>query len=126
MQFLFTLANFLKQVFLYSIGAPLGVGFSYLIGLIAKDLEPNDWRYTMRFTPFLLTAVLVIIIIAYQEPEREITKRKETKVLNDDSVVATTKESKNSSFTDDLKSLCRNKTYVLLSFAWMFCLSALG
>lgn len=107
-----------------NLGAPLGTGFSYLIGLISKDIEPDDWRFTMRFTPFLLAFVLIVILVAYIEPERE-TPKKKMSILNDDSVAVSMKQAK-SGFLGDLKDLYRNKTFVLLTFAWIFCLSSLG
>ena len=109
------------------------MGFSYLIGLIAKDLEPDDWRFTMRFTPFLLVFVLILILLVYREPEREVSNRKLTESVNND--VSTVMEKndinsmaivKKSGFISDLKSLSKNKTYILFVFAWACCLSSLG
>ena len=94
-------------------GAPLGTGFSYLIGLTAKELEPNDWRFTMRFTPIFLTLVLILVLIAYKEPKRELNN-----------LVADVEIKR--SFGTDLKALLQNKTFVLLTLSWSCCLSSLG
>ena len=94
-------------------GAPLGTGFSYLIGLTAKELEPNDWRFTMRFTPFFLALVLILVLIAYKEPKRELNN-----LVVDDKIKR--------SFGSDLKALLQNKTFVLLTLSWTCCLSSLG
>ena len=93
-------------------GAPLGTGFSYLIGLTAKELEPKDWRFTMRFTPFFLALVLILVLIAYKEPKRELNN-----LIVDE---------KKRSFGKDLKALLQNKTFVLLTLSWSCCLSSLG
>lgn len=97
----------------------MGTGFSYLIGIISKELEPNDWRFTMRFTPFVLGFVLILIIIAYREPERELTR-----VVNSETQNSGQRELK--SFSSDLKALVHNKTYVLITLCWICCLGSLG
>jgi hypothetical protein len=109
------------------------VGFSYLIGLIAKDLEPNDWRFTMRFTPFLLVFVLILILLIYREPEREVSNSKLTEISDNDlskdaeKLDINSKEIvKKSGFITDLKSLSENRTFVLYVFAMTCCLSSLG
>lgn len=107
-----------------NIGAPLGTGFSYLIGLVSKDIEPDDWRFTMRFTPFLLSFVLIVIIVAYTEPDRDKPKKKMS-VLNDESVAVSMKQAQRG-FISDLKDLYKNKTFLLLTFSWICCLSSLG
>ncbi len=109
------------------------MGFSYLIGLIAKDLEPNDWRFTMRFTPFLLVFVLILILLIYREPEREVSNSKLTEISDNDlskdaeKLDINSKEIvKKSGFITDLKSLSENRTFVLYVFAMTCCLSSLG
>lgn len=97
----------------------MGTGFSYLIGIISKELEPDDWRFTMRFTPFVLGLVLILIFIAYREPEREIDR-----VVNNENENSGQQEPK--SFSSDLKALLFNKTYVLITLCWICCLGSLG
>ncbi len=111
-------------------GAPLGVGFSYLIGLIAKDLEPDDWRFTMRFTPFLLAFMLILILLVYREPEREISRLKFTESVvssfSEHSDKNTGQNCNNSGFISDLKFLFKNKTYILYVIFLTCSLSSLG
>lgn len=109
-----------RAIILFCFGPPVGTGLSYLIATIAKDLEPNDWRYTLRFTPFFLFLTLLIILVAYKEPER--IKKLEIG-SNDESGQV---EAKKGGFLHDLKTLSKNKSYLLLIGSWTFGLSALG
>lgn len=91
-------------------GPPMGTGLAYLISLIANDLKPNNWRFSMQFTPFLLAFILFIILIGYIEPKRGNQLNRST----------------NSRFIDDIKELIKNKTYILLLFSWTAGLASLG
>jgi Na+/melibiose symporter-like transporter len=99
------------------IGAPFGVGLSYLIGIISKDLEPNDWRFTMRVTPLILSFVLILVIFAYREP-----KRNNLLITNTDVNI----KNEQNSFKNDLKVIISNKTYILITICWICTLGSLG
>ena len=88
----------------------MGTGLAYLISLIANDLKPNNWRFSMHFTPFLLAFILFIILIGYIEPKRGNQLNRST----------------NSRFIDDIRALIKNKTYILLLFSWTAGLASLG
>ena len=95
----------------------MSTGFSHLIDIISEDLEPNDWRFTMRFTPFVLGLILIMIIIAYREPEREIVKSTNNENIS---------QQDPKSFSSDIRDLIYNKTYVLITLCWICCLGSLG
>ena len=102
--------NRIRSLMVINLGPPIGTGLAYLIGLVAKDLAPNDWRFSMRFTPILLIIILIAVIFCYIEPDRD---NKESDHIP-------------SSFLDDLKVLLKNKTYILLLFSWTAGLASLG
>ena len=101
----------------FNLSPPLGTGFSYSVAVACKSLFPGDWRYSMRFTPILLAILLVVIIFAYIEPERRKKKAVESSVNN---------ETVKREYKKDVLTLMRNRSYLLLMFSWLFCLSALG
>ena len=110
---------------LFNMGAPMGYGVAYLIATISKQIKPDDWRYSMRLTPFILTFILVLILIAYQEPVRgRVNKEKGQIVVNSDEAGVET--FRKQSYKNDLKLLLKNKTYILLAFSWLFGLTSLG
>lgn len=101
-----------RALILFNMGSPIGTGLAYLISLVAKDINPNDWRLSMRFTPFLLAFILVIILLCFVDPrvDSRSTNNNEPKT----------------NFFDDVKALIKNKTYVLLLFSWTAGLASLG
>lgn len=99
-----------RVVTLFCLGPPLGTGLSYLISIIAKDIKPDDWRYSMRITPILLFLILILIFLTYIEPSR-----------GNEQIVK-----KSNRFLDDLKQLAKNKTYILLNLSWTLGLGSLG
>lgn len=101
-----------RALVLFSMGPALGIALAYIIGLISSQAAPNDWRWSMRFTPLLLILVLVMIWIFYEEPERAVT------VINN--------APKQRSYSSDIKILIKNRTYLLLVFSWAFGLSSYG
>ncbi|CAF1004581.1 unnamed protein product [Brachionus calyciflorus] len=103
-----------RVIILFCMGPPLGTGLSYLIGILSKDLEPDDWRFSMRITPFALLLILISILTGYFEPKRG----KDLKITNNDS--------NSSSFSQDLKILIKNKTFILLSLCWITGIGALS
>lgn len=115
-----------RVIILFCMGSPLGTGLSYLIGILAKDYFPDDWRYSMRITPFFLLFILIVILIGYVEPTRGAEKVQE--VEQDESTIEADEEhcietssmlkkenSKPKSFLDDLNILFQNKTYILFN-----------
>ena len=104
-----------RALVVFSVGPPLGIGVAYMISLVSKQLISPDWRYSMRFSPFLLLFVLVAIFFLYEEPER-----RGTQVKSDVSKI------NKRGFIMNIKILARNKTYVLLVFSWAFGLSSYG
>ncbi len=118
-----------RAVVLFNFGPPVGYGLAYLIESVAKDVWPNDWRYTLRLTPFILALTLLIIVVGYTEPERFNSTKKMNRVgKNDDDEVQDEIETKmeKRSFLDDLKILSKNRTYILLIASWTFGLTSLG
>ena len=102
-----------RAVILFNFGPPVGYGLAYLIETIAKDIWPNDWRYTLRITPFILCLTLILIVVAYVEPERFKFKSPDQQI-------------ENKGFIKDLKILIQNKTYILLICCWTLGLASLG
>ena len=113
-RFLNDLTSRRRAVILFNFGPPVGYGLAFLIETVAKDLWPNDWRFTLRLTPFILVLTLLIIIVGYEEPKR--LKAKEENGV----------ESEKRGFLDDLKILSKNKTYILLIVSWTLGLTSLG
>ncbi len=99
---------------IYFTGSPIGTGLSYIISVVSKDYISRDWRYAMRLTPFVLCLVLIALLLLYEEPERKIDE-----YTSEMSMVKR-------EYKKDVRTLARNKTYVLLVLAWVFGLSALG
>ena len=98
-------------ILIFCMGPPIGVGLSYLIGIISKDIEPTDWRFSMRITPCILLFILLIIIFGYIEPRHRIETETEINMTSD--------KTEKTTFIDDLKILLKNKTYILLSLCWI-------
>jgi MFS family permease len=97
-----------RAVILFNFGPPVGYGLAYLIESVAKDLWPNDWRYTLRLTPFILT---------------ESTMVKSEKGVEE---ILTSNENDKRGFLNDMKILLKNKTFIIITFAWTFGLASLG
>ena len=107
-----------RAVVIFNFGPPVGTGLAYLVGTVAKDIWPTDWRYTLRFTPFILVATLVIIVVAYVEPER--LKKAPTNLKSELDV------KEKSGFLQDMKILFKNKSFMLFVISWTFGLASLG
>jgi MFS transporter, Spinster family, sphingosine-1-phosphate transporter len=113
-----------RALIVFNLGPPIGFGLSYLIGITAKELNSDDWRYSMRFTPFVLVITLLIIIFGYMDPRSLQAQKKNKKPYFD---MTESEENKGGrTFTGDLAVLCKNKTYLCLLFSWTFGLSSLG
>jgi MFS family permease len=111
-----------RAIIAYTVGPGIGAGLAYMISLIAKDLFPNDWRYAMRFSPFVLVVVFFIILFAYIEPERAASK--ETPL--EESAEIKSNHKRKSNFLKDLKVIIKNRTLVMLVFSWTGGLATVG
>jgi MFS transporter, Spinster family, sphingosine-1-phosphate transporter len=118
-----------RALIMFNLGPPLGFGLSYLVGITAKELNSDDWRYSLRFTPFVLIVTLVTILVGYKDP-RKLTKTKAAGSVSSidawDSVGGSSElNSSSRTFKSDVIALCKNKTYLCLLFSWTFGLSSL-
>ncbi|CAF1004559.1 unnamed protein product [Brachionus calyciflorus] len=111
-----------KVILIFCLGSPLGTGVSYLIGIVSKNVFPNDWRFAMRITPVYTFIVLLTIFIGYLEPERGAVSVDE--VDSTEEHFSINKRSQSKHFLNDLKILFTNKTYLLLIFTWTTTLAA--
>jgi len=102
-----------RALILFNLGPPVGTGLSYLIGTISKDLHTNDWRWCLRFTPVYLTFILFLILLSYIDPKRIDSQ-------------TTSSSDQQRTFKNDLKTLFKNKTYVLLIISWTCGLASLS
>ena len=115
----------------FSLGAPLGFAASYLISTIASELFPNDWRYTLRFTQFILAAMLMLVLFAYIEPTQNVSLNAPPSSPSSSSSSSSAPKAKSAnnthkSFGDDLMRLLQNKTLILLTFHFVFGLGSLS
>ena len=115
-----------RALVLFNMGPPLGIGLSYIIGVLSKELVSDDWRYSMRFTPFFLIFILILILIGYVEPPKansKIENEEEQTLLDKNAASAVLKKRK---YIQDVKILFKNRTYVLLVLAWACGLTSYG
>lgn len=113
-----------RAIIAYTIGPGIGVGMAYFISLVAKDIRPTDWRFSMRITPAVLIITLIVIILAYIEPERH-RKAGESKPLLDGSDESKI-EPRRKTFLRDIKVIWKNKTFMLLVVSWTCGLATVG
>ena len=103
----------------FNFGAPIGTGLAYLLTLILKDLNINDWRYSMLVTTPFLGFTFILTLFGFREPR----KCKELKNQSvDDQVIAQI----SNGFISDVKVLSKNKTYLLMTAGWTCLLGAYG
>jgi MFS family permease len=91
-----------RALFLFYLGPPLGVGLGFLIANTIRDILPNDWRFTMRFTPGFVLFLAILVLVWFHEPERSKSQKGELAAI------------KRRSATHELVS---NKTYILIIFS---------
>jgi MFS family permease len=103
-----------RALVVYFTAPPIGTGLSFIISVLSKDYISSDWRYVMRFTPFILGIVLIALLTVYVEPERKIDESSREMSVG------------KREYKKDVRLLMRNKTYLLLVLAWVFGLSSLG
>lgn len=115
-----------RTLILFNLGVPFGYGLGYFIGIVAKEIEPNDWRVAMRITPFILVVILILIVTVYREPVRGGGSESNALTVNEGQIVETKALDVKQSYSSDLKVLIKNKTYILLTLACIFALTSLS
>lgn len=119
-----------RAIIAYTVGPGLGGAIAYFISLVAKDIRPNDWRFSMRVTPVMTIFTLIWIIFAYIEPERHRRGGGELKPLMEDAnghhQETKAIEPRRKTFLKDLKVIVKNKTFILLVFSWTAGLATVG
>ena len=111
-----------RVILIFCLGSPLGTGVSYLIGIVSKNVYPDDWRFSMRITPVYTFLVLIAVFIGYEEPARDIMAIEQLDSSGEHFSITKRNDSKH--FLDDLKILFTKKTYILLMITWTTNLAA--
>jgi MFS family permease len=106
-----------RAVMIFGLGPPMGIGLSYIIGILSNVVVSDDWRWAMRFTPLLLVVILIVLLTGYIDPPRGKKKL---------GVNGEVLEEEKRSFFYDCSILFKNKSYMLLVFTWAFGLSSYG
>jgi predicted MFS family arabinose efflux permease len=88
-----------RNLFLFYLGPPLGTGFAYVLANTIRQWFPNDWRFVLRFTPGLILILLILIMLFFHE---------QPKCLQ---------QSSQSSLSQCINELLRNRTYIRLVIA---------
>ncbi|XP_047503880.1 protein spinster isoform X2 [Pieris napi] len=91
-----------KMLAFFYFAIPVGSGFGYIVGSVAGAIA-GDWRYGLRVTPFLGAAAVALMIFVMENPERG---------------QAEDCHMKPTSYSDDLKSLVKNPSFMLSSLAF--------
>lgn len=96
-----------RALFLFYLGPPLGTGLAFLLATYTRTIFPDDWRFALRGTPFVLCPLIITLPFLFRtEPTRTI-------------------QSRSNSYIKDLKSLLINQTYVLMVLASSCAITAL-
>ncbi|CAB0019254.1 unnamed protein product [Nesidiocoris tenuis] len=95
---IFVSDNRSRMLALFYFAIPVGSGMGYIVGSTAANLGGN-WRWALRVTPFLGAAAVLLIIFILVDPVRG-----EAEGKSDVSVT---------SYREDIKSLCSNKSFML-------------
>lgn len=101
-----------RALFMFYLGPPVGVGVAFLIANTIRDLVPDDWRWSMRFTPALLILLTTLIYFFFHEPERTKSSNRLSPIYP-----STTRSA--------IAQLITNRTYVLIVFASSFAVCTL-
>ncbi|CAH2096253.1 unnamed protein product [Euphydryas editha] len=91
-----------KMLAFFYFAIPVGSGFGYIVGSVAGEAAGN-WRWGLRVTPFLGVVAVALIVWAMENPERG--QAEESRM-------------KPTSYTDDLKSLVKNPSFMLSTLAF--------
>jgi sugar phosphate permease len=100
---------------LFYLGPPIGTGLSFFLASSILEIEAfnSDWRFTLRFTPFIVFIVLLLTIFLYKSPPaRQVRTFAESIV-------------RSRHFSRDVKKLATNKTYIYVVLATAMAISAL-
>ena len=96
-----------RALFLFYLGPPLGTGLAFLLATYTRTLFPDDWRFALRGTPFILCPLIIILPFLFRTESTRPTRRRPN------------------SYMKDLKSLILNRTYVLMVLASSCAITAL-
>lgn len=96
-------------LFYYSI--PVGSGLGYMVGSTIANVV-QDWRWGVRFTPFLTSLAVILLIFFMKDPPRGTKSQYE---VNMDGMPLSLKIK---SYLDDLVYLVMNKTFVLATLGF--------
>ncbi|CAK1580216.1 unnamed protein product [Parnassius mnemosyne] len=91
-----------KMLAFFYFAIPVGSGFGYIVGSVAGAAAGN-WRWGLRVTPFLGAVAVVLIAWVMQDPERG--QAEESNI-------------KPTSYTEDLRALVRNPSFMLSTLAF--------
>ncbi|XP_028171251.1 protein spinster isoform X3 [Ostrinia nubilalis] len=91
-----------KMLAFFYFAIPVGSGMGYIVGSEAGAAADN-WRVGLRVTPFLGAVAVALIIWVMRDPERG---------------AAEDSHMKPSSYSDDLRSLVRNPSFMLSTLAF--------
>jgi len=97
---------------LFYFAIPVGTGLGYIVGSEVAGAT-DDWRWGLRVTPFMGGLAVVMIVFLMLDPERG---------------AADGSRMKPTSVVSDVKSLCRNKSYMFSTVAFTcvtYCAGAL-
>ena len=101
-----------KMLALFYFAIPVGSGFGYIVGAETARVAA-DWRWGLRVTPMAGVLTIVLVSIFLEDPPRG-----QSEGLQD--------SLKAQSYKDDVISLLKNKSYVLVTFAMTFVFFAVG
>ncbi|XP_062875021.1 protein spinster homolog 1 [Trichomycterus rosablanca] len=91
------------SVFYFAI--PVGSGLGYIVGS-SVDKTTKDWHWALRVTPALGLLAVLLLVFVVQEPNRGAIEARPEHTLHRTSWLA------------DMKTLCKNKSFVLSTFGF--------
>ncbi|XP_008115719.1 protein spinster homolog 1 [Anolis carolinensis] len=94
-----------RMLSIFYFAIPVGSGLGYIVGSKVKDLA-GDWHWALRVTPGLGLVALVLLVFVVREPPRGAVETHSDAPLQYTSWVA------------DLRSLSRNRSFVLSSLGF--------
>ncbi|CAH2980901.1 unnamed protein product [Chilo suppressalis] len=91
-----------KMLAIFYFAIPVGSGMGYIVGSVAGGVA-GDWRWGLRVTPVLGAVAVALVALAMKDPERG--------AAEDSHMTAT-------SYSDDLRSLVKNPSFMLCTIAF--------
>ncbi|XP_060803452.1 protein spinster isoform X4 [Amyelois transitella] len=91
-----------KMLALFYFAIPVGSGMGYIVGSLAGAAAGN-WRWGLRVTPFLGSVAVALILWVMEDPERGQAEESQIKPT---------------SYGDDLRSLVRNRSFMMSTLAF--------